>query len=144
MRRRLLLSCLIDEAEVVGSGDALNPSSNLPCLRSRVLAMNSTMIASGRPKTIKATKAPTTKSSTGPPDFAYLSRALQSAACRGKSLESRPGDMQGSGRRYRPSRRCGKVRMALLANRFWPIWWILGFLGWWSTSRTVTAVWARM
>jgi hypothetical protein len=54
MRRRLLQSCFIAEAEFVGSGDAMNPSSNLPCLRSRVLAMNSPIIASGRPKTIKA------------------------------------------------------------------------------------------
>jgi hypothetical protein len=75
--------------EGASSGDASKPSRGLGLLRSRVLAINSPMIASGRPRKNSATKAPRTMSSTEPPDFAFLSTARQSAPCRVKNQRKR-------------------------------------------------------
>jgi hypothetical protein len=71
-RRRLSPASFIAVAETVGSGDALNSSGDVGLLRSRMLAINSPIIASGKPRKIKATKAPIAILSTGPPDFAFF------------------------------------------------------------------------
>ena len=88
IRRRFSPPWLVAEAE--GSRAAVTPSGGLAFLRSRVLAIYSPMIASGRPRKNNATKPPTTICSTVHPDFSFLSTALEPAAYRAKRVPSRP------------------------------------------------------
>jgi hypothetical protein len=82
MRRRLSPPWLATEAEAEGCRDAAKSSGGLAPLRSRVLTTKSPIIASGKPRKMSAMEAPITIFSTASPDFAFLSTALQSAACR--------------------------------------------------------------
>src|SRR6185369_8096911 len=72
MRRRLSPPWFATGAETDNSCEATKLADGLPPRRSRVLAINNPIIASGRPRKMSAMKAPTIMFSTRTPEFAFF------------------------------------------------------------------------